>query len=80
MGLVQEGQRHLKSLTEGGFGCIVTSSTVQEFSYRKKNITGKKSILLNLLSTTAYKVTWKLLKTSTELHREVRDYKGSPLC
>lgn len=38
VGFVQEGQRHLKSLTEGGFGCLVTPRTVQNFFYRKKNI------------------------------------------
>lgn len=44
LGFVQEGQRLLKSLTEGGFGCLVTPRTVLNFIYRKKkNIMGKKN-------------------------------------
>lgn len=83
VGLEQEGQRHLKSLTEGGFGCIVTFRTVQDFSYRKKKrvLWAKKRTLFDFFSTILYNGMWKLLIASTELYREVRrHYEGSLLC
>lgn len=76
LGFVQEGQRLLKSLTEGGFGCLVTPRTVLNFIYRKKKIlwAKKMNIILDFCSSILYKIMWRLLLVSPALHRGGRSH------